>query len=88
METICDRAYNTLFHQNIESVQYNAALVITGAIRETSREKLYQDLGVESLQQRHWYRKLCCLFKIINKQSMSYLFQLISHQTPETLQEI
>ena len=32
----------------IESVQYNAALPITGAIRGTSKEKLYQELGFES----------------------------------------
>ena len=40
-DTIYDRADNTSFHQNIESIQYNAALVITGAVRETSKEKLY-----------------------------------------------
>ena len=34
----------------MESVQYNAALAITGAIRSTSREKLYQELGLESLR--------------------------------------
>ena len=78
-DIIYDRAYNTSFHQNIESIQYNAALAITGAVRGTSREKLYQELGFESLQQRRWYRKLCCLFKIINNQSPRYLFQLISH---------
>ena len=75
-DIIYDRAYNTSFHQNIESIQYNAALAITGAVRGTSREKLYQELGFESLQQRRWYRKLCCLFKIINNQSPRYLFQL------------
>ena len=76
-DIIYDWAYNTSFHQNIESVQYNAALAITGAVRGTSREKLCQELGFESLQQRRWYRKLCCLFKIINNQSPSYLFQLV-----------
>ena len=25
----------------------------------TSSKKLYQELGLESLQQRRWYRKLC-----------------------------
>ena len=49
---IYDRAYNTLFHQNIESIHYNATLVIKGAVRETSTEKLYRELGFESLQQR------------------------------------
>ena len=76
-DIIYDRAYNTSFHQNIESIQYNAGLAITGAVRGTSREKLYQELGFESLQQRRWYRKLCCLFKIIKKQSPNYLFQLV-----------
>ena len=76
-DMIYDRAYNALFHQNIESIHYNAALEITGAVRETSREKLYQELGFESIQRRRWYRKLCCLFKIINNQSPRYLFQLV-----------
>ena len=46
-------------------------------MRGTSREKLYQELRFESLQQSRWYRKLCCLFKIINNQSPRYLFQLV-----------
>ena len=37
-DIIYDRAYNTSFHQNIESIQYSAALAITGAVRGTSRE--------------------------------------------------
>ena len=76
-DIIYDRAYNTSFHQNIESIQYNTVLAITGAVRGTSREKIYQELVFESLQQRRWYRKLCYLFKIINNQSPGYLFQLI-----------
>ena len=61
-DLIYDRTYNTSFHQNIESIQYNAGLAITGAVRVTSREKLYQECGFKSLQQRRWYRKRCCLF--------------------------
>ena len=56
---IYDQSYNNTFHQKMESIQYNAALAITGAIRGSSREKLYQELGLESLQQRRWYKKLC-----------------------------
>ena len=77
LDIIYDQAYNTWFHWNIKSTQYNAALAIRGALRGTSREKLYQELGFESLQQRCWWRKLCCLFKIINNQSSSYLFQWV-----------
>ena len=47
----------------IESVQYNAALAITGAIRGSSHEKLYPELGFESLRDRR-YRKLCFYYKI------------------------
>ena len=47
---IYDWAYNILFHQNIESIQCNAALAITGIVRGTFREKLYQEFGFKSLQ--------------------------------------
>ena len=53
-DIIYDRTYNSSFPQNIESIQYNAALAITDAIRGTSKEKIYQELGFESLQQRRW----------------------------------
>ena len=39
-------------------MQYNAALAITGARRGSSKEKLYQELGLESLKQWRWFRKL------------------------------
>ena len=31
-DIIYDQAYNTSFHQNIEPIQYNAALAITSAV--------------------------------------------------------
>ena len=46
-----DQGYNNTFHQKMESIQYNAALAITGAIKGSSRENLYQELGLKSLQQ-------------------------------------
>ena len=74
---IYDQAYTASFHQKIESVQYNSALAITGAIRGTSKEKLYHELGLETLEKRRWYRKLCCFFKIFRNQSPEYLFNII-----------
>ena len=65
-DTIYDQAYNDSFHKKLESVQYNAALAITGTITGTSSEKLYRKLGLESLQQRRWYRKLCTLDYLFN----------------------
>ena len=76
-DIIYDQAYKLSFHQKLESIQYNAALALIGAIRSSSREKLYQELGLESLQLRRWYRKLCCFYKIYYKQAPGYLTELI-----------
>ena len=52
-------------------------MAITDAIRGSSREKLYQKRGLESLQQRRWYRKLCYFFKLTKNKSTKYLFNNI-----------
>ena len=69
------------FHQKLESIQYNACLVITGAIRGTSKEKLYQETGLESLQLQRWYRKLGMFSKIFKSKRPQYLFKLIPEKT-------
>ena len=51
-DIIYDQSYNTSFHQRLELFQYNSALAITGAIRGTSKEKLNNELGLESLLNR------------------------------------
>ena len=76
-DIIYDQAYNASFHQKLDSIQYNAALAITGAIRGTSKEKLYDELGLETLEKRRWYRKLCCFFKIFRYKCPKYLFNII-----------
>ena len=38
-DILYDKAYNMPFHQKLESIQYNACLAITGAVRGTSKEK-------------------------------------------------
>ena len=38
-DIIYDQAYNSAFHDKLESIQYNACLLITSAIRGTSTEK-------------------------------------------------
>ena len=76
-DIIYDQAYNLSFHQKLELIQHNAPLTLTGAIRGSSREKLYQELGLESLQLQRWCRKLYCFYKIYNKQAPGYLTELI-----------
>ena len=63
---IYDQPNNSTLSDKIESVQYNKALAITGAIRGTSREKLYHELGLESLQNSKWLRRLCYFHKILS----------------------
>ena len=45
--------------------------------RSTSREKLYEELGLESLQLRRWFRKLSCFYKLFHSEHPRYLFKLI-----------
>ena len=76
-DIIYDQAYNASFHQKLDSIQYNAALAITGAIRWTSKEKLYNEPDLETLEKRRWYRKLCCFFKIFRHKFPKYLLNII-----------
>ena len=81
-DIIYDQAHNVSFHQKLDSLQYNACLAITGAMRGSSREKLYQELDFDSLQQRRWYRKLCSFYKIFKNERSRYLFNIIPIRNP------
>ena len=63
---IYDKAFNESFHAKLESLQYNATLAISGAIRGSSTEKIYGELGLEPLKSRSWYRKTGFLYKVLN----------------------
>ena len=54
-DIIYDQPNNKQFCNMIERVQYNAALAITGAIKGTSQQKIYNELGFESLCFRRWF---------------------------------
>ena len=74
---IYDQPQKESFCEKIESVQYKAALAITGAIQGTSREKIYHELGLESLKSRRWYKRLTSMFKIMRNEAPDYLINLI-----------
>ena len=44
-----------------------------------TRDKLYQELGLEPLRYRRWYRKLCLFYKGFykTKRTSQYLFNFI-----------
>ena len=52
----------------------------------TSREKIYQELGLESLRARIWHKRLSCMFKIVKEEAPNYLINLIPkiQQTTKT----
>ena len=76
-DVIYDQPNNSSLSDKIESVQHPAVLTITGAITGTSKEKLYQELEVESLRNRRRLRRMSYLYKIISIKSPSYLYDLI-----------
>ena len=79
-DVVYDQPHNETFCSKLESVQYNAALAITGAIRGISQTKLYDELGLESLKARRWFRRLCYFYKFKSYGLPPYRFQLIPQE--------
>ena len=76
-DIIYDQLQNDSFSEKLQSIQYEAALAITGAIQGTSCDKIYQELGPESLKSRKWYKRLGLMFKIMKEEAPDYLINLI-----------
>ena len=58
----------------MQKVQYKACLAITGAIQGTSRQKMYDELGLHTLIERRWHGKLTFFYKIVNGLLSEYLY--------------
>ena len=89
---VCDFSGNIVLPnlmQRLESVQYSAALAVTGTWRGTSREKLYADLGLESLSSQRWSRRLTLFYKFVNNLSPDYTGDAIPpfHQSQYCLRD-
>ena len=81
-DVIYDQPQNESFCEKIGSVQYKAALAITGAIQGTSRDNIYQELGLNSLKSRRSYKRVVCMFKLMNEKVPNYLINLIPKYEP------
>ena len=70
-DIIYDKFDNEAFKDWLEKIQL-------GAIRGTSWERIYNELGLQSLFDRRWYRKMTFFYKIVKnlvpKYLQSYLF--------------
>ena len=63
------KLFNESFKRKTEMVQYKAALVITGMIKI---DRLYQELGLESLVDKRWFHRLFFFQKNIQGLLASY----------------
>ena len=76
-DIIFDKPSNASFLNKIEPAQHNAALTIAGTIRGTSKEKLYQELGFQTMKEMRFPR-LVCFHKTLNNQTpaIKHLYSL------------
>ena len=65
----------------LESVQLEAARIITGLRKGTSRVKLYNELGWDTLQSRRHKSKLIFFHKALNGDLPSYISDLVMSHT-------
>ena len=56
---------------------FNVALAITGAIKGTSKLKIYEELGIESLKFRRSMHRPCVFYKVKTQGHPEYLYKLI-----------
>ena len=54
-DIIYDQPQNESFCEKLESIPYKATPGTTGAMQGTSRDKIYQELGLEPLKCTRWY---------------------------------
>ena len=70
-DVIFDKASNATFSNEIEPAQHDAALAIAGIIGRTSKEKLYQELGFETIKER-MFPRLYCFNKTLDSQATAF----------------
>ena len=76
----CDSVWDnasTEAKRQLDAVHIEAARTITGATKLCSIDKLFADLGWESLQSRRNKHKLVIFYKIMNGLAPSYLSDLV-----------
>ena len=74
-DIINDQPNNESFCNLTERVQYNAALAITGVVKGISQLKIFNELCIESLKFRRWFRQLCVFYKIKTTQIPKYVYE-------------
>ena len=69
--------------EKAERIHYQEVFAVTGAWQGSSRSKLYEELGWESLSERRWCRHILQIRKIVSNNTPSYLKdKLPRHRRP------
>ena len=77
-DILFDKSKNEIFQNKLEKVQYRSCLAISGVIKRTSRQKLYDKLGLYLLSKRRWCNKLIFLHKKLNGFLPKYLHSCLT----------
>ena len=83
--TICEFSRNIILPnlvEKLESVQYSAALAVTGTWRRTSREMFCTELDWESLSSERWSKHLTLFYKFVNNLNPKYTLHQIPPSSP------
>ena len=78
-DIIYDKPFKESCKTKIEMVQYRVALVVTGTIKDTSRDRIYQEIGLEFLADRRWSNKIFFFHGIMNGFFPSCLQSYLNH---------
>ena len=70
----------------IESVQYEAARIVTGATRSCSKSKLLEETGWDSLEHRRYKHRMVTFFKMVHKEVPAYLKNLVPPRVHQVTQ--
>ena len=76
-DILYDKSKNENFQNKLGKVQYRACLAITNAIQGTSKDRLYDELGLYFLTNRRWKSKLIFFYKIVNGMLPNYLYSFL-----------
>lgn len=63
VDVLNDQTFHKSFREKLKSTRYKSCLISIGAIRGMSKEKIYQDFGMETLRVWRWCRRRCLFIR-------------------------
>ena len=82
-DILYDKLENQNFQNKLEKVQHKACIAITGAIQGTSRQKIYDELGLHTLIEKRWRSELTFFYKIVSGLLPEYLYSYLKFSSQD-----